>query len=102
MAEHDVGGNLVNARPPDLAMVLCEGSELLNLRAISPDLRKGASKASACVVSSSANGRSKRFLACAFKASRPIRHSCCRSGSEDPIKKSRNSGAPVSSAPAAP
>jgi hypothetical protein len=38
VAEDDVGGNLIDARPPDLAVVFGEPSKLLNLRAIRPDL----------------------------------------------------------------
>ena len=39
MAEYHVGRNLVNARPSNLAIVLCERSKLLDLLAINPDLR---------------------------------------------------------------
>ena len=39
MAEHDVGWNLVNARPPDLAIVLRECRKLLDFGAIHSDLR---------------------------------------------------------------
>lgn len=48
VAKPDIAGNLVNTSPPDLVIVFCNRGELLNLRAISADLRVASHAGGGC------------------------------------------------------